>query len=160
MLWRKNSRKRNGAFFICWQVGTVGTTNGTGFCKKKSSLTELAPVVQVLCGRTKWECKMVQQFHQVPTTRHYLLTHVIDERQQLVHTTPALRHLHLWVVHCFAPARHAHCRLPCPPNMNCSRNASLRPNVRFASATHAHALHTHNKPWLLWKTRKGQRART
>ena len=27
-------------------------TNGTGLCKK-SSLTELAPVVQVLCGRTK-----------------------------------------------------------------------------------------------------------
>ena len=34
------------------------------------------------------------------------------------------------------------------------------PNVRFASATHARALHAHNKPWLLWKTRKGQRART
>ena len=28
-------------------------TNGTGLCKKKSSLMELAPVVQMLCGRTK-----------------------------------------------------------------------------------------------------------
>ena len=28
-------------------------TNGTGLCTNKSSLMELAPVVQMLCGRTK-----------------------------------------------------------------------------------------------------------
>ena len=70
------------------------------------------------------------------------------------------RYLHLWEVHCFAPARHAHCRIPCPPDMDCSLSASLRPNILFASATHARALHAHNKLWLLWKTRKGQWART
>ena len=31
-----------------------------------------------------------------------------------------------------------------------------KPNVRFASATHACALHAHNKPRLLWKTTKGE----
>ena len=45
-------------------------------------------------------------------------------------------------------------------NMDCSGNAALRRNVQFASATHARALHAHDKPWLLWKTRKRQRART
>ena len=45
-------------------------------------------------------------------------------------------------------------------NVDCSRNASLRPIVWFASAIHARALHAHDKPWFPWKTRKGQRART
>ena len=63
-------------------------------------------------------------------------------------------------VHYFAPARHAHCRIPCPLDMDCSLSASLWPNMLFASANHARALHAHNKLWLLWKTRKGQWART
>ena len=79
--------------------------------------------------------------------------HVINKWHWLVHKNPALRNLHQWCKYC-AAARNENA------NMDCSGNASLRHNVRFASATHASALHAHDKPWLLWKTRKGQRART
>ena len=34
------------------------------------------------------------------------------------------------VVHCFVIARHAHCCILCPPNKDCSRNASFSPTTR------------------------------
>ena len=117
---------------------------------------ELAPVVQMLCGRTKWERKTVRQFHQVPTTPLFLDT--CHWRTAAVRAQyPYLTALALWVVHCFAfaPARHGHCRILCPQHGLLTECFS-KPNVRFASATHACALHAHNKPRLLWKTRKGE----
>ena len=56
----------------------------------------------------------------------------LDEWQQLVHSTPTLRHLHLWVVHCFA--RHGHCRIPCPKHGLLTECYS-KPNVRQKART-------------------------
>ena len=120
---------------------------------------------------------------------HYFLTHVIDERQQLVHSTSYLTVLvslssalfcictrttpgtffnksnNKFQFHDISTSspqtREAHCRIPCPPNMDCSRNASLSPMcvcIRHP-CMRSRALHAHNKSWLLSKTRKGQRAR-
>ena len=47
-----------------------------------------------------------------------------------IHSTQAFRHLHLLLVHCFAIALHAHCCISCPPNRDCSRNASLSTTAR------------------------------
>ena len=134
-------------------------TNGAGLCRKNPALRNLHQCCKCCASARNESAKRCNNFTRC-LHHHYCLTHVIDERQQLVHSTSAFRHLHLWEVLCFVPARHAHCRIPCPPDMDCSLGASLRPNMLFASATHARALHAHNKLWLLWKTRKGQWART
>ena len=80
--------------------------------------------------------------------------HVINKWHWLVHKNPANETSTSVWCKCCAAARNKNV------NMDCSGNAALRPNVRFASATHARTLHAHDKPWLLWKTRKRQRART
>ena len=65
----------------------------------------------------------------------YFFVHGTGIWQRLVHRTRALRHLHLLVAHCFVIARHAHCCLPCPPNRDDSRSASLSPTVRSVPIT-------------------------
>ena len=74
-----------------------------------------------------------------------------------------LRHLHLSLssaLFCICTRTTRTLSHPLPAKHGLLTERFSKPNVRFASATHARALHAHNKPWLLWKTRKGQWART
>ena len=132
-------------------------TNGTGLCKKKSSLMKLAPVVQMLCGRTKWERKTARQFHQVPTTPLFLDTchwRTAAARAQYPYLT-ALAPLSS-ALFCICTRTTRTLSHPLPAEHGLLAERFSKPNVRFASATHACALHAHNKPRLLWKTTKGE----
>ena len=107
----------------------------------------------MLCDRTNREPKTMQH--------HYFLTHVIDERQQLVHSTSYLTVLVPLSSALFCictrttpdtfstssttnfnfttfqqgrPDRDAHCRIPCPPNMDCPM-CDLHPPPMHAHCT-------------------------
>ena len=73
--------------------------------------------------------------------------HVIDERKQLVHST--LRHLHLAplsiALFCIGTRTTRTLSHPLPAKHGLLTERFSKPNVRFASATHAYALHAHSK---------------
>ena len=70
-------------------------------------------------------CSIICCHMWAPRPSWHLLIIVLTSHIVLI--IPALRHLHLLVLHCLALARYAHCFIPCPPNSDCSCNASLKP---------------------------------
>ena len=106
IFWRKQNINRNEAFSICWHV----INKWRWLVQKNPALRNLHQWCKCCAAAWNESAKRCNNFTRC-LQHHYFLTHVTDERQQVLHSTPALRHLHLWKVHCFAPARHAHCRI-------------------------------------------------
>ena len=137
-------------------------------CAQKSSLTELAPVQWCKCcvtARTERpkRCNNFTRSRQ----HHYFLTHVIDERHQLVHSTSYLTVLvplssalfcictrttpgtfsissttnfNFTTFQQVRPDKGSTLSHPLPAKHGLLTERFSKPNVRFASATHACAV--------------------
>ena len=95
---------------------------------EKSSLTELAPRSSANAVRPhEMRAQNGATFHQVPTAPlfldscHWRTAAACTQHPYLTALAPLSS-----AFFCIC-TRHAHCCIPCPPNMDCSQNASLSP---------------------------------
>ena len=143
-------------------------TNGTGLCTKiqpYGTCTSDANAVRPHEPRAQNDATISPGAYN---TTNYFLTHVIDERQQLVHSTSYLTvlvPLSMCIVLHLHPHDTGHFFQQVQQQISISRHFNKvspdkgrtlshplpakhgLPNVRFAPATHARALHAHNKSW-------------
>ena len=134
IFWRKQNIYWNGAFSFRWYV--INKWHWLVH-KKNQALWNLHKWCKCCAAARNESAKRCDNFTRCPQHHYFLTRHWRTEAacaQYLMALAPLSSALF-----CIGTVRHGHCRIPCPPNMDCSRNASLSPMCGL----HPPPMHTH-----------------
>ena len=142
IFWRKQNIYWNGAFSFRWYV--INKWHWLVYKKKNQALWNLHKWCKCCAAARNESAKRCDNFTRCPQ-HHYLLTRHWRTEAACAQYLTALAPLSS-ALFCIGTRMTRTLAHPLPAKHGLLTERFSKPNVRFASATHAYALHAHSKP--------------